>query len=255
MLGKPWAIPDAMMKAELTNFLGRDRYVRGTGEPNHRNGSYDRNFTLKGVGEVQVNVPRDRNGDFQTQVIPRSKQYEEEISRDLSLLFLSGVSTRSLSMISLRLLGGDFPHRNQQCQCRALTEAVEKWRMSDLSGGTHQISLCGRCELPYACGKKIEFIPVLVAIGVTDGGHKLVVGLQAGDKESASCWREFFKDLKVRGLDGQKLSWESWMVYRDWNLSFEKSLPCQDPTLPGPCCPECSGQGAEESSNRLWRMM
>src|SRR5208283_3054445 len=75
-----------MMKAELTNFLGRDRYVRGTGESNHRNGSYDRNFTLKGVGGVQVNVPRDRNGDFQTQVIPRSKQYEEEISRDLSLL-------------------------------------------------------------------------------------------------------------------------------------------------------------------------
>ena len=44
-----------------------------------------------------------------------------------------------------------------------------------------------------------------MAIGVTERGHKLVVGLQAGDKESAFSWREFFKDLKVRGLDGQKV--------------------------------------------------
>ena len=122
-----------MMKAELTNFLGRDRYVRGTGESNHRNGSYDRNFTLKGVGEVQVNVPRDRNGDFQTQVIPRSKQYEEEISRDLSLLFLSGVSTRSLSMISLRLLGRKISPTEISSANAELSEAIEKWRMRDLS--------------------------------------------------------------------------------------------------------------------------
>jgi len=36
-------------------------------------------------------------------------------------------------------------------------------------------------------------------------GNKLVLGLQSGDKESASSWREFFKDLKARGLDGSKV--------------------------------------------------
>jgi len=46
----------------------------------------------------------------------------------------------------------------------------------------------------------IESVPVLVAIGVTETGRKLVLGLQSGDKESASNWREFFKDLKNRGL-------------------------------------------------------
>ena len=49
-------------------------------------------------------------------------------------------------------------------------------------------------------GKTIESIPVLVAIGIKKTGEKLVLGLQAGDKESTSSWREFFKDLKVRGL-------------------------------------------------------
>ena len=194
-----------MMKAELTNFLGRDRYVRGTGESNHRNGSYDRNFTLKGVGEVQVNVPRDRNGDFQTQVIPRSKQYEEEISRDLSLLFLSGVSTRSLSMISLRLLGRKISPTEISSANAELSEAIEKWRMRDLSRETIKYLYVDGVNFHMRIQRQIEIVPVLAAIGVTLGGEKLVLALQAGDKESASGWREFFKDLKARGLDGTKV--------------------------------------------------
>jgi transposase-like protein len=43
-------------------------------------------------------------------------------------------------------------------------------------------------------------VPVLVAIGVDELGYKCVLSFQSGDKESASSWREFFKDLKQRGL-------------------------------------------------------
>ena len=51
----------------------------------------------------------------------------------------------------------------------------------------------------------IEKVLVLAAIGVTETGQKLVLGFQAGDKESAPTWREFLKDLKERGLDGSKM--------------------------------------------------
>ncbi len=64
-----------LMDTELTDFLGRRRYERIEGRSNHRNGSYGRRYTLKGIGEVAVRVPRDRNGDFETRVIPRSKRY------------------------------------------------------------------------------------------------------------------------------------------------------------------------------------
>jgi transposase-like protein len=47
----------------------------------------------------------------------------------------------------------------------------------------------------------VEIVPVLVAIGVIKKRQKLVVGLQAGDKESAAGWREFFWDIKQRGID------------------------------------------------------
>jgi putative transposase len=50
--------------------------------------------------------------------------------------------------------------------------------------------------------KSIELVPVLVVIGVREDGTKLVLGLQSGDKESASVWRQFFKDLIRDVRDG-----------------------------------------------------
>ena len=51
----------------------------------------------------------------------------------------------------------------------------------------------------------IETVSVLVVIGITEGGQKLVLALQSGDKESASNWRELVADLKRRGLNGQNI--------------------------------------------------
>ena len=53
--------------------------------------------------------------------------------------------------------------------------------------------------------KKIQTVPVLVAIGVDINGYWQVLGFQSGDKESASSWRQFFKDLKSRGLNGSSV--------------------------------------------------
>jgi len=77
-----------LMDMELTDFLGRGRYERCGGESNHRNGFYGRHFTLKGIGEVGVKVPRDRKGQFKTQVIPRSKQYEDALREDMCVISL-----------------------------------------------------------------------------------------------------------------------------------------------------------------------
>ena len=67
--------------------------------------TYDRRFTLEGVGEVSVKVPLDRVCGFQTRMIPRSKQYEEELVGDMSMMFLVGISYRSLSMLPRLLIG------------------------------------------------------------------------------------------------------------------------------------------------------
>jgi putative transposase len=193
------------MEIELTRFLGREPYERIEGEVNHRNGFYPREFTLKGIGKVDVNVPRDREGEFKTQVIPRSKRYEDELRQDLSMMFLTGVSTRTLSMMSERLIGRSISATEISNANNELIDAVEKWRTRDLSQEPIKYIFLDGVNFDMRVEGSIEKVPVLVAIGVTETGHKRVLGFQAGDKESAPTWREFFKDLKKRGLDGSSM--------------------------------------------------
>jgi len=194
-----------LMDTELTNFLGRDWYKHGEGDVNHRNGAYDRKFTLKGIGEVEVNIPRDRKGEFKTRIIPRSKRYEDELREDLSFMFLTGISTRSLSMISTRLIGRKVSATEVSNANKELIGAVEKWRERDLSDDTIRYIFLDGVHFDMRIGGTIEKVPVLVAIGVNEKNCKRVLGFQAGDKESAPTWREFLKDLKKRGLDGSKM--------------------------------------------------
>lgn len=195
-----------LMKVELSQLLGREPYERGEGVVNHRNGTYPRRFTLKGIGEVAVDVPRDRQGKFNTQVIPRSKQYEDELRQDLCLMFLVGVSTRTLAMISERLIGRKISPTEVSHANKELIDAVETWRNRGLSvEPIKYLFVDGVCFSMRVSGS-IEMVPVLAAIGITEAGQRLVLGLQAGDKESASSWRQFFKDLKARGLNGQSVA-------------------------------------------------
>lgn len=193
-----------LMDSELTHFLGRERYERReAGESNHRNGSYCRNFTLKGIGNVGVNVPRDRKGKYTTRVIPRSIQYEDALRKDLCVMFLAGVSTRTLSLMSERLIGRSISPTEVSAASKELTSAIEQWRERDLSKETYKYVFVDGTLFSMRVDVSINKVPVLVAIGVTQTGHRTILGLQFGDKESASSWREFFKDLKRRGLNAQ----------------------------------------------------
>jgi len=194
-----------LMDTELTDFLGRQRYERIEGNSNHRNGSYARKYTLKGIGKVSVRVPRDRNGDFETQVIPRSKQYEDALREDLCVMFLSGVSTRTLSLISEKLIDRKICASEVSKASSQLAEAVEAWRQRDLSVEPIKYMYMDGTLFSMRIDGTIEKVPVLVAIGVTETGHRTVLGLQSGDKESATNWREMFKDLKKRGLDASRI--------------------------------------------------
>jgi putative transposase len=195
-----------IMRLELTRFLGRQPYERVEDGSNHRNGSYQRRFALKGIGEVSVQVPRDRKGEYQTQVIPKSKQYEDELRQDIAVIFLSGVSTRTLSMISHRLLGHKISSGEVSRCSRELVHAIENWRNRNLSLMRFKYLFCDGVYFEMRVARTIERVSVLVVIGVTENGQKQVISIQSGDKESASSWRETFKDLKRRGLDNRTVT-------------------------------------------------
>jgi len=194
-----------LMDRELTDHVGRDKYERKEGTSDYRNGAYSRTFCIKGIGDVKVRVPRDRDGDFHTQVLPRTAQYDERIAEDMAAMYLTGISTRTLSLLSRRLIGRSLSPTEVSNASTELKQAVETWRRRDLSRETIVYLFLDGVNFRMRITDGIRLVPVLVAIGVREDGTKLVLSLQGGDKESAATWREFFKDLKTRGIDGSKV--------------------------------------------------
>lgn len=137
---------------------------------------------------------------------PKGQQYEVAVAQDLSFMFLAGISTRSLAMIPPRLVGRKISPTEISKVNQELNQAVEEWRQRDLSGETIKYLFVDGVNFGMRIAGRVELVPVLVIIGVTDKGIKLVIGLQADDKESASTRREFFRDLKGRGLEGAQVT-------------------------------------------------
>ncbi len=190
-----------LMGKELTDHIGREKYERKDGTTDYRNGGYTRTFCIKGIGDVEVRVPRDRDGDFQSQVLPKAQRYDERITEDLAAMYLTGISTRTLSLLTKRLIGRSLSATEVSNASAELRQSVEVWRTRDLSGECFKYLFVDGVNFRMRIGKTIERVPILVVIGVKVDGTKLVLALQGGDKESAPTWRQLFKDLKNRGLD------------------------------------------------------
>jgi putative transposase len=197
-----------LMNMELALFLGRDRYERkgsvSTTSRNYRNGFYQRTFAMKNIGDLSIRVPRDRLGEFKTNVLPKYDRIDSAIKSDAVLMYFLGMSTRSLSLISTRLFGRKISHSLLSQHSAELHEKVEGWRVRPITDEIKYLYVDGT-YFTMRTTDSIEKVCVLVVIGVDKNGHKHIIALQAGDKESASNWRELFKDLKKRGLDGSKV--------------------------------------------------
>ena len=196
---------NSVLSCELDLFLGRGKYERQeTTSRNLRNGHYLRRFGVKGLGKIEVRIPRDRKGLFKTQILPKYERIEGQLKEDMAMLYIMGLSTRNFSLVSERLFGYRVSHE-QVSNCAAkLSEGVEKWRTRRITTPFKYLYLDGT-NFKMRIGKQVELVNVLVVIGVGEDNVKQVLALQAGDKESASSWREVFKDLKSRGLQKEKV--------------------------------------------------
>lgn len=195
-----------LIKIELTHFLGREKYERKSDEKkNYRNGSYERKYTVKNVGELNIGIARDRNGEFNSSLINKYERYEKAIEKDLVLMFLSGLSTRSISLISKSLIGRKVSAAEVSKVNKELMTGIEAWRNRPLFDLEIKYVFIDGVNFAMRVDHKIEKLPMLVVIGVTNENRRIFLAIQQGDKESATTWREVFKDLKMRGLKASKV--------------------------------------------------
>jgi putative transposase len=195
-----------ILKVELTHFLGREKYERSNQEDtNYRNGSTKKKYTVKNIGELTLEVPRDRKGKYESKIVKKYEQYDKAIEKDICVLFLSGLSTRNIELVSKSILGRKISHGEVSKINKELLTGIDEWRLRDLSEYEIKYMYMDGVFFHMRVGHKIETIPMLVVIGVTKENRKIFLTLQQGDKEKASTWREVFKDLKKRGLDKDKI--------------------------------------------------
>jgi putative transposase len=220
-----------LLKAELTNYLGREKYQRTPGgstqalstttaespvspvqslspvrssspeKKNYRNGYYSRSYTTKGIGTLNLKVPRDRLGEFSSELVSKYDRYEKKLEKDLGLMFLSGMSTRGVSLISETLIGRKISASEVSRVNQELLTGIETWRTRSLQDIKVKYFIVDGVNFSMRVERSIEKVPMLVVIGVTEDNKRLILCIQQGDKDSASSWREIFKDLKARGVD------------------------------------------------------
>lgn len=191
------------LQHELEAFLGYQRYQRSECKQNYRNGYYQRDLDTR-FGEIEnIQVPRDRNGEFEPKVLPRYQRREEKLDRQILDLFIGGISTRKMKKITKELLGKGYSAGTISKINKQLTEEMRAWMQQPIEDNIQYIFLDG-LNLPvkrFAVSKE----SLLVAIGITTDGYRKILAVQLGNRESAGSWREFLKDLVRRGLKGEHL--------------------------------------------------
>lgn len=187
---------ERVMDAEITLFLGQDVEAQ-----NKRNGYVTRTFVFKGLGAIEVRVPRDRAGRFESKVVPTGKRYDEALEKDLALLHLAGLSTRTLSHVSQRVLGLQVSAQEVSNALATIVPAAKAFLERDLSGRRFKYLWIDGTNFKVR-RTTVAREPTLVVIGVDESDHKSVLAMVQGDKDARSAWEMVFASMKERGFDG-----------------------------------------------------
>jgi transposase-like protein len=195
---------EEVMQAELTALLQAQPYERNAQRRGQRNGRYGRDLTTSLGRLEEVQVPRDRAGQFQTRVFEQYQRRQGEVDQAIQTMFIKGLSTTAVGQVVGPLLD-DAPSPSTVSRIfHSLDEECTAWRQRPLDTHYRYIYLDGTY---FTIGYEDDYekTPILAAMGVKENGERDVLGFMPGDKESRPAWDEFLDDLKGRGGAGADL--------------------------------------------------
>ncbi len=195
----------AALEAEITEFLGRDRYQRAAAcedaRPGSRNGY--REVTVKTTaGPVQLSRPKLRG----TTEVFASRLFGSHVTKTNALeslviaSFVRGLSVRDVEAALAEALGDQaaISKSTVSAICGQIKDEYQAWVTRRLDGITLDYLFLDASFFRMHPGSPAE--PVLAAWGITTGGKPAFIGLAPGSGESADVWHDFLQDLKDRAL-------------------------------------------------------
>ena len=197
------AVLEEVLEAQMAAHVAAARSERTGERKGYHNGRYTRRLKSR-VGELDIEVPRDRAGTFRPKVFERYRRMERPLETALEQAYLEGLSTRRVGDIARALSGGGLSASGVSRLNARLGERLKAWRERPLEGCFPYLYLDG-ISLKVRWGGASERVSVLVALGVNEQGYREVLGCVAGFRESEESWRGLLRGLTKRGLSGVRL--------------------------------------------------
>jgi putative transposase len=189
---------EQVMREELEQCIGASWGEITPNRRGYRNGSYTRDLVTS-TGRIEdLNVPRDREGVFHSQVFERYSRYEPEVAEALTQMFVSGTSTHKVGEVAQTLMGVAPSASAVSRLNQTLTQQFEAWRERPLLAHYRILYLDG-IHFTVRHGTQTDSTIILTALGVDLEGNKEVLALRACAEEDKDGWSCLVQDLRTRG--------------------------------------------------------
>lgn len=192
-----------LLESELTAFLGYNPYERdGWNTGNSRNGAYYRKVDTQ-FGQIEIKVPRDRNGEFHQHTMPDYKRHTDVLVQTVIKLYSKGVTTREIADLIEKMYGGYYSPAMVSNISKEMIPKVEAYHQRHLSDKF----FCVYLDATYIPLKRVTYEreAVYIAIGIKPNGHKEVIDYCIAPTENIEIWSEMLKGFKSRGLEQVEL--------------------------------------------------
>ena len=188
-----------LMEAELDASLGYQKNQKGDlVTSNKRNGHSPK--TLKSqFGEFQVDVPRDRNGEFEPKLIPKYQRDISGIEEKVISLYARGMSTRDIHDQPQDLYGIELSAEMVSKITDKILPQVKEWQSRPLAP-VYPFVFMDCIHYKVREEGRILTKAAYVVLGVTTEGYKEILSVTVGANETSKFWLGMLNDLKNRGL-------------------------------------------------------
>jgi putative transposase len=187
------------LEAEMDEALGYGKYnnIDKTND-NSRNG-YSKKTIKTELGPVRIDIPRDRNGDFEPKIVPKHQRSVNGIEDKILGLYATGMTTRDISEQIKELYGVEISAETVSNITNRILPLVSEWQNRPLEKA-YSFVFMDAIHYKVREDKQIVVKAAYVVIGVNLDGEKEVLGIWIGANESSKFWLSVLNDLKNRGV-------------------------------------------------------
>jgi putative transposase len=199
LTGLTKTVLETALEAELDEHLGYPKHaVEGHNTGNSRNGTRARTV-LTDVGPVDIDVPRDREGSFEPQIVKKRQRRLEGVDELVISLAAKGLTTGEISAHLAEVYGAEVSKDTVSRITEAVLDELAVWQSRPLDS-VYPVVFIDAIHVKIRDGK-VANRPIYTVVGVTVDGERDILGLWVGDRsEGAKYWHQVLSEILNRGM-------------------------------------------------------